>query len=83
MTPQRFAFEGEQLTVAEIRTRVPALSDSSIRKHLAAGRNTRAAMLNFDPRSAVRANGRKAAARAIATGKAPKLYRRKASSQGA
>lgn len=46
-----FTFEGEQLTVSEIRKRVPALSDQSIRSHLAAGRNSTQAMLShFPPR---------------------------------
>lgn len=47
-----FAFEGEQLTIVEIRQRVPILADSTIRAHLCAGRTTRVAMLSFDPRKA-------------------------------
>lgn len=49
MKAARFDFEGELLTVAEIRERVPALSDPTIRKHLEAGRNTRQAMLTYRP----------------------------------
>jgi hypothetical protein len=49
MTAARYTFEGQQLTVAEIRAIVPAISDSSIRDHIRAGRNTRAAMLNHVP----------------------------------
>lgn len=56
-----YQFEGEYLTVRQIAERVPALSESTIRKHLAAGRNTRQAMLSVP--SASSANGRKAAAR--------------------
>lgn len=56
----RYEFDGEQLTVAEIRERVPALSASSIRSHLAAGRNTRTAMLSFNPSTARAAAGRRA-----------------------
>jgi len=58
MRGKTFEFEGEQLTVAQIRERVPALTDASIRNHLQAGRNTRQAMLTVD-QSAVRSrNGR-------------------------
>jgi hypothetical protein len=46
---KRFPFEGEELTVSEIRKRVPALSDQSIRSHLAAGRNSAQAMLTHFP----------------------------------
>lgn len=70
MTAKRFDFEGELLTVAAIRQRVPAISDSTIRAHLVAGRNTTAAMLTFNPRSAQRAGGRVAANRAKAEGTA-------------
>lgn len=44
-----FEFEGQQLTIAEICERVPALADASIRKHLKAGRNTAQAMLSHVP----------------------------------
>lgn len=54
-----YEFEGEQLTVAQIRQRVPALSADTIRNHLAAGRNTRQAMLAFDPAAALRLGGRR------------------------
>lgn len=70
MTAKRFDCDGEQLTVAEIRQRVPALSDSTVRAHLAAGRNTTAAILAFDPKRAQRAGGRVAANRAKAGGTA-------------
>lgn len=49
MTAARHEFEGRQLTVAEIRAIVPAISDTAIRAHIRAGRNTRAAMLNHVP----------------------------------
>ncbi len=64
----RWMFEGEELTVAQIRQRVPILSDRTIRKHLAAGRDTRQAMLNFDISAASARGGRKAARRAKADG---------------
>lgn len=66
MSAKRHDFEGEQLTVAEIMQRVPALADSTIRRHLAAGRNTRVAMLSFDQSRTNSANGRKAAKRFVA-----------------
>lgn len=66
--PARHDFEGEQLTVAEIRRRVPILSDRSIRDHLQAGRRTRSAMLSFDPAAASARGGRIAAARARVLG---------------
>lgn len=49
MSAKRFIFEGEELTVSQIRERVPALKDHSIRAHLAAGRNTAQAMLSHFP----------------------------------
>lgn len=51
-------FEGEQLTVRQIAGRVPALSERTIRDHLAAGRRTRSAMLSFDPLAAASRGGR-------------------------
>ena len=56
-----YTFDGESLTVAEIRKRVPALSDATIRKHLAEGRSTSQDMLSYDPAAALRANGRRVA----------------------
>lgn len=44
MTAARFEFDGQLLTVAEIRERVPVMSEASIRDHLRAGRNTQTAM---------------------------------------
>jgi hypothetical protein len=45
---KRYTFEGELLTMAEIRRLVPALSETSIRGHLAKDRNTRRLMLSRD-----------------------------------
>ena len=45
-------FEGEQRTMTEIRKMVPALGYSAILSALAAGRNTRLAMVTFCPRRA-------------------------------
>ena len=55
-------FDGEQLTVQQIHQRVPALSERSICRALAAGRNTKQSMLSFDPRQAYRAAGKKSKA---------------------
>lgn len=44
---QRFDFDGESLTVAEIMRRVPVLCEKSVREHLRAGRNTSQAMLSY------------------------------------
>ncbi len=43
---KKHTFNGEQLTTPQIRLQVPCLSLSQIREHLAAGRNTKDAMLN-------------------------------------
>lgn len=64
----RWMFEGEELTVAQIRQRVPILSERTIRKHLARGRNTTSAMMNFDISAASARGGRKAARRAKSSG---------------
>lgn len=58
MKPATFLFEGEELTVAQIRQRVPVLPDVTIRKHLHDGRRTRQAMLTYDEAAARRRNGR-------------------------
>ena len=50
MAAEKFEFEGEQLTVKQIRERVPILGEESIRNHLRAGRNTRTAMLSHVPK---------------------------------
>lgn len=47
---QQFEFEGEMLTIAQIRQRVPILNDASLRAHIAAGRNTTQAILTHVPR---------------------------------
>lgn len=44
-----FGFEGEQLTIAQIRERVPRLADWSIRNLLAKGINTKVGMLSHRP----------------------------------
>jgi hypothetical protein len=45
---KRYDFEGSLKTMAEIRKLVPALAETSIRRHLSAGRNTRRLMLSRD-----------------------------------
>lgn len=49
---ERFDFEGQAMTVAEIRVIVPALRHEAIRWHLRHGRNTRDAMLCYYRRQA-------------------------------
>ncbi|KAF1702872.1 hypothetical protein [Pseudoxanthomonas kaohsiungensis] len=68
MKAATFSFEGQELTVAQIREHVPVLGESTIRSHLRAGRNTRAAMLNFNSTIASRQGGREAAERARKAG---------------
>ena len=48
MTAKLHTFNGEQLTVRQIKQRVPRLCDYTIRQHLAAGRNTTATMLQYN-----------------------------------
>lgn len=57
MAARTYEFDGEQLTLAQIQERVPALSRRSITWHLDSGRTTRTAMLTFDGRAAAIANG--------------------------
>jgi hypothetical protein len=47
-TFQTFQFDGAMRTIAEIRAIVPCLGVSTIKAHLAAGRNTKQAMLTHD-----------------------------------
>ena len=54
-------FDGEMLTVRQIQARVPRLCLNEIRKHLAAGRNTKTAMLSYDPARVLVTNARKVA----------------------
>jgi DNA-binding response OmpR family regulator len=49
----RHIFDGQSLTMSEIRQRVPVLSAPSIRRHLREGRNTSEAMLAYDGRKAI------------------------------
>lgn len=56
---QKYLFDGELLTVAEIHLRVPALSEHTIRNHLRAGRTGKAAMLNYCGKANMKAGGRK------------------------
>lgn len=52
MALKTYDFEGKPHTMAEIRKMVPALGYSAILSALAAGRNTRLAMVTFCPRRA-------------------------------
>src|ERR1700733_1271899 len=51
-------FEGRLLTVTEILRFVTGLSRTTVRKHLAAGRNTRYLMLSFDTHARRSKNGK-------------------------
>ena len=51
-------FEGKLLTVSEIHRQVTGISRTTVRKHLAAGRNTRYLMLSFDTHARRSKNGR-------------------------
>lgn len=68
MTAKLHDFDGERLTVRQIRERVPVLSERAVRDYLAAGRNTAMAMLSFDPKAASARGGRIAATRARRNG---------------
>ncbi|MBN8740711.1 MAG: hypothetical protein BGP24_14735 [Lysobacterales bacterium 69-70] len=59
MTARRYEFEGQRMTVAEIRAIVPVISRSAVVQHIKAGRTTRQQMLQFDPRAAMRAGGKR------------------------
>jgi hypothetical protein len=58
-----YDFDGRMLTVPEIRERVPILSERTIRRHLKAGRCTKAAMLGYDVNEAYRRAGKKHSAK--------------------
>lgn len=45
MQPKRYPFEGELLTVGEVRARVPALSRSAVVRYLKSGVTKRTDML--------------------------------------
>ncbi|WP_460727708.1 hypothetical protein [Lysobacter rhizosphaerae] len=63
----KFNFEGEQLTISEIRKRVPILANNTIRSHLNAGRNTRISMLSYDPKIGMAKGGQRAARKSART----------------
>ena len=51
MAVKTYLFEGEQRTMAEIKTMIPLIkSPSTIHNHLDAGRRTVIAMMSFDPK---------------------------------
>ena len=68
MTVKRYPFEGEQLRFGEILARVPCLSESSVRRRLAVGLDTRQKMLAWDDRAARQRAGRLGRAAAEAKG---------------
>lgn len=53
-TPEFFDFEGQRLSLTEIRKLVPYMSRGSIGRYIKAGRNTRAQIASFDPKAAIR-----------------------------
>jgi len=52
-----YVFEGEMLSARQIHERVPVISERSVPKHIEAGRNTRAAMLQHCPTRAMKVGG--------------------------
>lgn len=60
---ERYWFEGEFLTVRQVRERVPVLSSQTVRARLREGLDTRMAMLSVDPDVVRRKNGKRAAQR--------------------
>lgn len=48
MTAKLHTFNGEQLTVQQIKQRVPNLSVRTLYRHIASGRNTTAAIMQYD-----------------------------------
>lgn len=60
---ERYWFEGEYLTVRQVRERVPVLSSQTVRARLREGLETRMAMLSVDPDIVRRKNGKRAAQR--------------------
>lgn len=68
MTLPLFPFEGEMLRFHEIRKRVSALSETSVRRRLRLGLDTRQKMLAWDEGAARSRNGRKGRAAAEARG---------------
>lgn len=62
MTAIQHKFDGAMLTISEIMLRVPAIPRTAIRQHLAAGRNTSAAMLSYDHRPALSDAGKRSRA---------------------
>lgn len=63
-----YTFEGQSLTIPEIRLLVPILSERTIRRHLAEGRNTRQAMLAYNSSAKLSAAGKKSHANAKSRG---------------
>ena len=53
-------FDGEGMTISEANKRCPRISDASLRRHIAAGRNTTAEVMNYDPSRCIAAGARKA-----------------------
>lgn len=60
-----YPFDGEQLTFADIRRRVPCMSATAVRNGLAKGRTTRSALLCADARQDRRATRRLQFGRAV------------------
>lgn len=69
MTAKVYLFEGERLTLAQIRPRAPILGDGAIRRRLALGCDTRQKLLAWDEAAARSRAGRIGRAAAEAKGK--------------
>lgn len=63
MAALKHSFNGEMMTVAEIKKIVSCESDWSIRQHLEAGRNTTSAMIQHNGKAGLCAAGRKGSRR--------------------
>ena len=60
MSVKLFMFEGKLRPMREICAMVPRITDSSLRKHIAAGRNTVMSILTYDHKGASANGARKA-----------------------
>lgn len=84
---RKHLFEGERLTIKQIRERVPVFSETTISILLKKGFDTRVAMLSRDPTLRYRAGGIRNSERAKAAGLAPVFssspgYRERAAASG-
>lgn len=57
--PKYYEFDGRQCTVRQVHELFPHISRARLGEHLKAGRNTTAAIRNYDGQAGLRAAGRK------------------------